>query len=100
MGTRHAEDLTKIELFVLWEAGRDNTLGEAYGAVQLHAVFETRDGLLEATQSALLQLFDRGFVRSLRAPVDVGCTAKRLELPALTREELLLHSRRMHWHGS
>jgi hypothetical protein len=34
------DELTTIELLVLWEAGGENTLGDAYGAVQLYAVFE------------------------------------------------------------
>jgi hypothetical protein len=90
MSRRDADDLRTIELLVLQEAGGDNTLGDAYGAVQLHSVFESRERLLEVTQSALLKLFDWGFVRFVEAPVDAGYTAKRFELPALTREELLV----------
>ena len=84
-----SDDLTTVELLVLWEAGGDNTLGNAYGAVQLYSVFEREEELLDATQSALLRLFDLGLVRFVEATNDVGYTAKRHELPAMSRDELV-----------
>ena len=91
MSTPSGDDLTTIELLVLWEAGGDNTLGVAYGAVQLYAVFEHEEELLDATESALLRLFDLGLVRFVKATRAVGYTAKRHELPALTRDQLVEH---------
>jgi hypothetical protein len=84
-----AHDLTTIELIVLDEAGGDNTLGNAYGAVQLYAVFQREEELVTATQNALLRLFDLGLVCFVRAEVDVGYTAKRFDLPRMSRDELL-----------
>lgn len=98
-----ARNLTTIELIVLGNAGGDNTLGNAYGAVQLYAVFQREEELLDATQSALLRLFDLGLVRFVRAEPDVGYTAKRFELPDLTRDELLAvfeEDRRGLWDGT
>jgi hypothetical protein len=83
------DELTTIELLVLGEAGGDNTLGNAYGAVQLYAVFEREEELLDATQGALLRLFDLGLVRFVEASDEVGYTAKRHELPSVTREQLV-----------
>jgi hypothetical protein len=83
------DDLTTIELLVLYEAGGDNDTGNAYGAVQLYAVFEREEELLDATQSALLRLFDLGLVQFVEAVPDVGYTAKRDDLPALSRDQLL-----------
>jgi hypothetical protein len=85
------DDLTPIELLVLDEAGGDNTLGNAYGAVQLYSVFEREEELLDATENALLRLFDLGLVRFVRATHDIGYTAKRHELPALTRDQLIAY---------
>ena len=89
MSAASGDDLTTVELLVLWEAGGDNTLGNAYGAVQLHLVFEREEQLLDATQNALLKLFDLGLVRFVEASEDVGSTAARHELPPMTREELV-----------
>src|SRR2546430_982731 len=77
VATPTGDDLTTIELLVLYEAGGDNDLGNAYGAVQLYAVFEQEEELLDVTQSALLRLFDLGLVRFVEAPADVGYTARR-----------------------
>ena len=84
-----ADDLTTIELLVLWEAGGDNTLHNAYGAVQLYSVFEREDELKDATESALLRLLDLGLVRFVEATEDVGYTARRFELATLSRDELV-----------
>jgi hypothetical protein len=89
VSTPSGDDLTTIELLVLYEAGGDNDTGIAYGVVQLHAVFEREEELLDATQSALLRLFDLGLVRFVAAVPDVGYTAKRHDLPALSRDQLL-----------
>jgi hypothetical protein len=89
MPTASGDELTTIELLVLWEAGGDNTLHNAYGAVQLYAVFEREEELLEATEDALLKLFDLGLVRFVEAPEDIGYTAKRFALPAMSRDELV-----------
>ena len=89
MTTPSGDDLTAIELLVLWEAGGGNTLGNAYGAVQLYSVFQREEELLDATQSALLRLFDLGLVRFVEAPEDVGYTAKRHELAAMSRDQLV-----------
>jgi hypothetical protein len=83
------DDLTPIELLVLYEAGGDNDLGNAYGAVQLYAVFDQEEDLLDATQSALLRLFDLGLVRFVEAPEEVGYTAQRHDLPAMSRDKLV-----------
>jgi hypothetical protein len=83
------DELTTIELLVLSEAGGDNTLGNAYGAAQLYAVFEREEELLDATQAALLRLFDLGLVRFVEASDEVGYTAKRHELPAMSRDQLV-----------
>jgi hypothetical protein len=83
------DDLTTIELLVLYEAGGDNTLGTAFGAVQLYAVFEREQELFDAGKSALLRLFDLGLVRFVKTTDDVGYTAKRHELPAMTRDQVL-----------
>jgi hypothetical protein len=83
------DELTTIELLVLWEAGGDNTLQNAYGAVQLYAVFEREEELLEATEDALLKLFDLGLVRFVEASDDIGYTARRFDLPAMSRDELV-----------
>jgi hypothetical protein len=90
VATPAGDDLTTIELLVLYEAGGDNDLGNAYGAVQLYAVFEQEEELLDVTQSALLRLFDLGLVRFVEAPPDVGYTAKRHELPAMSRQQLVV----------
>jgi hypothetical protein len=84
-----ADELTTIELLVLYEAGGDNTLGNAYGVVQLYSVFEHEEDLNDATESALLRLFDLGLVRFVKTNHDVGYTGKRQELPALSREQLI-----------
>jgi hypothetical protein len=89
VSTVTAEGLTTIELLVLWRAGADNNLGIAYGEVQHYAAFERKEELTDATQSALLRLFDLGLVRFVEAPEKVGYTSKRFDLPAMTREELL-----------
>jgi len=83
------DELTTIELLVLWEAGGENTLGDAYGAVQLYAVFEREEELLDATQGARLRLFDLGLVRFVEASDEVGYTAKRHQLPAMRRDQLV-----------
>lgn len=83
------DDLTTVELLVLYEAGGDNTLSIAYGAVQLYAVFEREEELNDTTESALLRLFDRGLVRFVQTTRDVGYTAQRFELPAMTRDQLV-----------
>jgi hypothetical protein len=85
-------DLTTIELIVLHYADGDNTLGIAYGAVQLHAFFQLEEELLDATQNAFLRLFDLGLLRFVRAAPDVGYTATRFELPEMTRDELVAAS--------
>jgi hypothetical protein len=95
--TPNGDDLTTIELLVLSEAGGDNTLGDAYGAVQLYSVFEREEELLDATQSALLRLLDLDLVRFVRATHEVGYTAKRHELPALTRDQLVAHFKADVW---
>jgi hypothetical protein len=97
VSTPSEDDLTTIELLVLYEAGGDNTLGNAYGAVQLYSVFQREDDLNDATESALLRLFDLGLVRFVRATDDVGYTAKRFELPALTRDQLVASFRPENW---
>lgn len=97
MPTPSGDDLTPIELLVLSEAGGDNTLGIAYGGVQLYSVFEREEDLLDATESALLRLFDLGLVRFVRATHHVGYTAKRHELPALTRDQLVAHLKADVW---
>jgi hypothetical protein len=84
------DELTTIELLVLWEAGGDNTLGNAYGAVQLYTVFEREEELLDATQGALLRLLDLGLARFVEASDEVGYTAKRHELSSMTREQLVV----------
>ena len=84
-----ADDLTTIELLVLWEAGGDNTLANAYGAVQLYRVFEREDELKHVTESALLRLLDLGLVQFVEATPDVGYTARRFELPTLSRDDLV-----------
>jgi hypothetical protein len=84
------DGLTAVELLVLDEAGGDNTLANAYGGVQLYSVFESEEELLDATQSALLKLFDLGLVRFVEAPEDVGYSAARHELPPMTRDELVV----------
>lgn len=89
MSTPSGVDLTTIELLVLYEAGGDNDTGIAYGVVQLHAVFEREEELLDATRSALLRLFDLGLARFVAAVPDVGYTPKRHDLPALSRDQLL-----------
>jgi hypothetical protein len=86
---RSADELTTIELLVLWEAGGDNTVGNAYAAVQLYSVFECETELFDATQGALLRLFDLGLLRFVEATDDVGYTAKRHELPAISRDALV-----------
>lgn len=91
------DDLTPIELLVLSEVGGDNTLGIAYGAVQLYAVFEYEEELLDATESALLRLFDLRLVRFVRATQEAGYTAKRHEFPALTRDQLVAHFKADVW---
>jgi hypothetical protein len=83
------DDLTTIELLILYEAGGDNTLGKAYGAVQLYAVFEREQELNDATESALLRLFDLGLVRFVETSRDIGYTAKRHERPAMPRDQLV-----------
>jgi hypothetical protein len=89
VSTPSADDLTTIELLVLYEAGGDNTVGNAFMAVQLYAVFEREQELFDAVESALLRLFDLGLVWFVQATPDVGYTAKRFELPAMTRDQLL-----------
>ena len=89
MTTAEPDELTTIELLVLWEGGGDNTVGSAYGGVQLYAVFEREEELLDATQGALLRLFDLGLVRFVEASDEVGYTAKRHELPAMSRDQLV-----------
>jgi len=84
-----ADDLTTIELLVLYEAGGDNTLSIAYGTVQLYSVFEREQELNETTESALLRLFDLGLVRFVQTSRDIGYTANRHELPAMTRDQLV-----------
>jgi hypothetical protein len=73
---------------VLYEAGGDNTLGNAYGAVQLYEEFQELEELLDVTSAALLRLFDLGLVQFVEATPDVGYTSGRLELPAMTRDQL------------
>jgi hypothetical protein len=91
------DDLTPIDLLVLNEAGGDNTIGNAYGAVQLYRVFAREEDLNDATESALLRLFDRGLVRFVKSTHDVGYGAKRHELPALTREQLVAYLKADFW---
>ena len=88
MDLTSGENLTTLELLVLWEAGGCNSLGNAYGAVQLYSVFESEEELLDATESALLRLFDLGLARFVEASDDVGYTVDHLELQAMTREQL------------
>jgi hypothetical protein len=87
--TPTADDLTPIELLVLDHAGGENDLGTAYGVVQLYAVFDREEDLVSATHKALLRLFDLGLVRFVEARPDVGYTAQRHELPAMSRVELV-----------
>jgi hypothetical protein len=83
-----AEDLTDLELLVLWEAGGDNTIGVAYSAVERHAGLATQRESIVATEAALLRLLDLGLLRFVEAFDDIGYTAKRFELPVMTRQEL------------
>ncbi len=89
MSAPTGEDLTTVELIVLAEAGGDNDLSNAFGSVQLYSVFEREEELLEAVEGALLRLFDLGLIRLVEASYEVGYTAKRHELPAMTREQLV-----------
>ncbi len=89
MGSPSRDDLTTVELLVLYEAGGDNDLGNAYGAVQLYEEFQELEELLDVTNAALLRLFDLGLVRFVEAPPDVGYTSKRFELPAMTRDQVV-----------
>lgn len=89
MATPTGDDLTPVELLVLSHAGGDNDTGIAYGLVQLHAVFEREDELVDVTQRALLRLLDLGLVRFVEAPREVGYTAKRHELPAMSRDQFV-----------
>src|SRR3954452_10529277 len=81
-------DLTTIELVVLDEAGGCNDLGNAYGAVQLYAVFEREEELLDAVDGALLRLFDLALIRLVEATPEVGYSVDHAELPAMSRDEL------------
>jgi hypothetical protein len=82
-------DLTPVELLVLDHAGGDNDTGVAYGVVQLYAVFESENEMLEATHAALLRLFDLGLVRFVEATREVGYTADRRDLPEIGRDGLV-----------
>jgi hypothetical protein len=83
------DELTTIELLVLSEAGGENDLSNAYGAIQLYSHFERREELIEATEGAVLRLFDLGLIRAVEARPEVGYRTEHSELPALVREELV-----------
>ena len=80
-------ELTPIELLVLDHAGED--LSISYGAVQLYANLKAEEELVNATESALLRLFDLGLVRFVLAPWETGWSVEREGLMPMTRAELL-----------
>ena len=51
----------------------------------------------DATESALLRLYDLGLVRFVKSTHDVGYTAKQHELPALKRDQLVAHFKADFW---
>ena len=80
MASDAASALSPLELLVLDHAGGDNELGIAYGVVQLYADFQAKEELLDATEGALLRLFDLGLLRLVEAPWETGYSLDRNEL--------------------
>ena len=87
--TPAGDELTTLELLVLVESGDYNDLGDAYGAIQLYAVFEEAKDLDDATESALLRLFDLGFIQCMEVPWDVAYEVDYTRLPPMSRDQLV-----------
>jgi hypothetical protein len=82
-------DLSRLEAALLHEAGANETLSIAYGAVRRLARPEDDDALIDLTESAMLRLFDRGLILFFRDSRQHGYGADLEGVTLLTREELV-----------